>query len=335
MTTFYMVKPNDTMMDTLRDLYLTTPFDFELGWNSSGFGVHGGVLSSSGLLTYYYGRIATDQAGVLNSCEYGDAVTEDCDSGTILQQVGNMKICGDPWACPDLSNLTDAQRERCEVMLNSWYESRIAFEDECFIGAPGSEKNGTFNQAIAHGLCEQSGRAGYEPLVKDSECGGTQSSTWQDQNFTNYQGDSQVLRLITTVGETTRLTRTCVEAVLQIKNIGYNIALVFDTSGSSGNECTERLPKDDHNNDGIANTILDAQIDAALELLDSICGTYDLGNENVTIGVVSYNVSIHVVSQFDKGPSLLNLDIISRPLQLITANLTHVKTHLLCMPIQL
>jgi hypothetical protein len=71
-----------------------------------------------------------------------------------------------------------------------------------------------------------------------------------------------------------------------------NIGIVIDNSGST---VSSKLGGDtivaDLNDDGKSNTILDAEINAVLALLDEIAADTDMTNANVKIGLITFNTN--------------------------------------------
>jgi len=68
----------------------------------------------------------------------------------------------------------------------------------------------------------------------------------------------------------------------------FNICMVIDVSGSSG-WSFNGTPTGDVNGDGRSNTILDAEVQSMLEILQQIADSGTLGNNNINIGLVSFS----------------------------------------------
>jgi hypothetical protein len=69
-----------------------------------------------------------------------------------------------------------------------------------------------------------------------------------------------------------------------------NIGIVVDTSGSTvSTKLASGSNVGDINSDGKSNTILDAEINAVLKLLDEIATDQDMTNNNVKIGLISFD----------------------------------------------
>jgi hypothetical protein len=69
-----------------------------------------------------------------------------------------------------------------------------------------------------------------------------------------------------------------------------NIGIVIDTSGSTkSTRLATGANVGDVNSDGHSNTILDAEINAVLKLLDEIADDPDMTNDNVDIGLITFD----------------------------------------------
>jgi hypothetical protein len=69
-----------------------------------------------------------------------------------------------------------------------------------------------------------------------------------------------------------------------------NIGIVVDTSGSTiSTKLGSGSDVGDVNSDGKSNTILDAEINAVLKLLDEIAADQDMTNNNVKIGLITFD----------------------------------------------
>jgi hypothetical protein len=77
-----------------------------------------------------------------------------------------------------------------------------------------------------------------------------------------------------------------------------NIGIVIDTSYSTFDLTFDGSPVGDVNSDGRPNTILDAEIQAVLELLDVILEEPALDNSNVDIGIVHFDTEGHYEGRY-------------------------------------
>jgi hypothetical protein len=69
-----------------------------------------------------------------------------------------------------------------------------------------------------------------------------------------------------------------------------NIGIVVDTSGSTiSTRLASGADVGDLNSDGKSNTILDAEINAVLKLLDEIADDPDMTNDNVQLGLITFD----------------------------------------------
>jgi len=100
-------------------------------------------------------------------------------------------------------------------------------------------------------------------------------------------------------GATTPEVYECQETYLDSDNL--NIALVVDLSFSTYNytfEMGNSPPIGDVNEDGKANTILDAEIQAIFDLLQKIADSESLDNDNCEIGLISFHTYAEYHGQF-------------------------------------
>jgi hypothetical protein len=98
---------------------------------------------------------------------------------------------------------------------------------------------------------------------------------------------NQVLTL--THGETTGHTEACVSGILTQEGFEppYNIAVVLDTFQSTISPFAGS-PVGDIDNYGLANHILDAEMASTMEMLHHLGSSRELGNDNVSIGLVTF-----------------------------------------------
>lgn len=288
MNTMVLLKTDASFVQNITDLYTNTSYNPVSGWNSSGIGAYSGALGTTGILTYYYTHIApTEKVKILDECKYGNGKSARCKTMPASEaKVVNMKKCGAPWTCPDQSHLTAEEQEQCKVYEKFWYQSRQAFEDGCFQGSPGSDNSGTFKADVTLGFCAEEGKVGYNRLVGDVVCN-KEKENGVGQGVLMFQSQ----QVTGSVGKTTGGKVSCVAAKIEKPGVLYNIAIVIDHSASSALEFTGGSKRADINNDGVENTILDAEIISALGLLESICEQGELDNNSVTIGFISFNVS--------------------------------------------
>jgi hypothetical protein len=293
MNTMVMMKPAPELTQKLYDLYTNLTYDPVLGWDNTGIGNFTGSLGTAGILSYYYSHIKPLAAAVLDECQYGQGLSERCGSNPTETKVVNLAKCGAPWTCPDYSGMTDSQRRLCESYEKFWFQSRKNFEESCLINAPGSVSSGSFYSYVTLGYCNEKGEKGYNKVISDAVCNRNVKRTTTSRVLVyskNGKTKVQTQSLSIEVGESTRRAQSCVSANLTRPAIEYNVALVIDTSASSCNSCTGGATYPDYNNDGKTNTLLDAQISASINLLESICATDGLGNGKVKVGLISFGV---------------------------------------------
>lgn len=84
----------------------------------------------------------------------------------------------------------------------------------------------------------------------------------------------------------------------ELEDPNFNIALIVDVSGSTFDPFSGDVTVGDLNNDGLENTILDAEIDALLAFLDELTNV-GFDADTVDIGLISFNDAASVVQVFD------------------------------------
>ena len=89
----------------------------------------------------------------------------------------------------------------------------------------------------------------------------------------------------------------CVDSLLSREPL--NIAIVVDMSYSTYKYTFDGTPIGDVNSDGKPNTILDAEIQATLELLKVIQDDENLDNSNTNIGLVVFDTEAKYIGSFD------------------------------------
>jgi hypothetical protein len=152
-THWLVFKPSTETKKELLELYLTTTFSGEMGWNSQGVKSFSGEYGLKGFLAHYASRVNTEAVGVLPRCTFGndnhpptgldangesvcydDVNCQDCRE-TPLSEVKVIKMistCGAPWACSFDENWDDKTKATCEGFHREWFERRAIFEKECW-----------------------------------------------------------------------------------------------------------------------------------------------------------------------------------------------------------
>ena len=132
---------------------------------------------------------------------------------------------------------------------------------------------------------------------------GRQTTTVQETLTSGDFTQTQELKLITEVQ--TANTTTFVEGFITTPQFQppFNIGIVIDVSGSTvavddeGNVIQPFSGVGDVNNDGISDTILDAEIKTTIELIESIIEAPGLDNSNVDIGLITFSTSATLLEE--------------------------------------
>lgn len=94
--------------------------------------------------------------------------------------------------------------------------------------------------------------------------------------------------------ESTQIARTCGNSLLQ--NAPLNLGIVIDISYSTIDTTFGGTSIGDVNGDGKSNTILDAEIDSVLKLLDKILADPNLNNGNILLGFVLFHTEAQYIT---------------------------------------
>ena len=182
----FLFKPSFELFNDLVDLYETSVYDPQLGWDIRGVVDFDGALGFSGLVTHYY----QDHPFIeLNKCEYSNQALDptnadgacrdasDSSAGAGCQDCRthlfqNIRAgrysengCGHPWACHWDEAWDAPTKTRCREYHKTWFERRIRWEDEFWIGGIPAVRNGTFHFDTFFGYCSEAGPGGYEHML--------------------------------------------------------------------------------------------------------------------------------------------------------------------------
>jgi len=328
-----LLKPNPDLVTDITDKFENTQYDAENGWDESGVGNFDGALGSSGILTYYYTSVEPGAVMIFDHCSYGNNLSGECISKPTQEVVvGRFSACGHPWTCPDLSGISPAEKEKCEVFEKHWYELRKDFEDNCWVGGPTASRDGAYQNEIALGFCSANGFESYHRLVTDLaapfSCDPDTFTSSVENTLYYNEGRFQIQKLTLTTGEHTGQSDSCVSGSVMKSGFEppYNICIVIDVSGSTRGGFGGS-PVGDVNSDNRYNTILDAEIASVIQILEYIATSGALTNENVNIGIVTFSRSAEYHGMFEPcnptNPKEVNPSLISLLLSLRGSGLTH------------
>lgn len=161
-----MLKPDPTMVDTLKDEFENTPYDTTTGWDGTGVGAGEGGVSAGGILANHYTNVDPSALMTLDHCKYGNDHEGAClDTPTSEIAVNKISTCGAPWTCPDISGISAAEQEKCTAMQSTWYANRIDFEDNCW-NAP-ADLQAPRTGSSGGGFCEGTGTDAYSRMITD------------------------------------------------------------------------------------------------------------------------------------------------------------------------
>mmetsp|Transcript_3930 Transcript_3930/g.5729 ORF Transcript_3930/g.5729 Transcript_3930/m.5729 type:complete len:630 (-) Transcript_3930:451-2340(-) len=332
---FVLMKPDPSLVETLSDAYMKTPYDATNGWDNNGMGHFSGALGMQGILTHYFVNVEPESSIILDRCSYGNDHIDDC-LVTPLEDIAVAKIsqCGSPWTCPDsTSSMSQSEQERCDSIEHHWYSMRKEFEETCFIGPPLGQRDGTFKPAVTLGFCDGPGILGYKHLIDDKpaplSCDSETHTTSTTGILTIREGSSyQNQKLSLTTGVHTGQPEVCISGRIAQENFEppYNIGIVMDVSGSTGSKF-KGTKTGDVNGDGNSNRILDAEIASILGMLSSIVDSDAFGNHNVLIGLVTFSTHAQYLGMFEpcdpNDSTKINPILKSKLLNLLAGGYTH------------
>ena len=180
----FLLKPSFAAFTELVNTYKTTAYDPILGWNGQGVAGFDGAMGTSGLVTHYYRSKPFIE---LNKCIYNnDAISPHSDDGycrdgeahcddcrlTITNKIEagrfDESTCGKPWECSWDDSWDAATKQLCREYHRHWFNNRLRFEQEFWIGAPTQQRNGTLHPDIFLGYCSETGIDGYELMIPDN-----------------------------------------------------------------------------------------------------------------------------------------------------------------------
>ena len=161
---FMIIKPSKAKFEYYRDLYLSTPYDPVLGWNSQGHNTCRGKLGLKGFFSYVASVDPTWEE--LDRCTYNNQLDDVCvfakdvDDSKVVRH--SKTVCGEPRDCPyDHPLWSSKKKEACQKAHANYFKSRIEFEDKHFIKTRTQERIGRFKWKSFLGYCNGPGKSNY------------------------------------------------------------------------------------------------------------------------------------------------------------------------------
>jgi hypothetical protein len=144
------------------------------------------------------------------------------------------------------------------------------------------------------GFCNGTGITSYSRLIVDKpaplSCDPDEQTNFVTSVLGPYNnGKFQNQKLTLTTGKHTGQSEICASGTVMKAGFEppYNMAFVIDVSGSTS--ATFGGVAGDANFDGRSNTILDAEIKSVQAVLQHICTSADLSNDNVNVGLIKFS----------------------------------------------
>ncbi|KAI2497601.1 hypothetical protein MHU86_16907 [Fragilaria crotonensis] len=312
---FIIAKPSPEFFKKLADAYVNAIFSPTMGWNWQGIKDFKGVLGMKGFFIHYFTRVETGVSDVLSRCVFGNDASNpratdpsgkvvcrdplDCkDCRTFdfksMRVIKLIDTCGKPWECAYKDSWDSTTKKACEGFHRAWFSARVDFEESCWKNGPPSFRNGAYKPDVFLGFCACSGITCYDRMIDDksapSVCDKDTQTNSKVGRITFPSGAFQDQQLSLTTGQVTGSPTACLSGKISLAGFDapYNLGIVVDTSGSTCGKFAGTLVGD-LDEDGKANTILDAEIASIVSLLETIAATPDLGNDNVSIGLIEFS----------------------------------------------
>lgn len=338
---FFLFKPKHATKDLFNSLVMGSTFNDTHGWGGSGVSNFNCVAGSRGAITYYYTVLDKGAGQEMDRCLYGNtnqnpsfsgqgSVCRDGSGGYACPDCRNKNIsdifvamprdvCGEPWQCHYDDNWDSATKILCEKFHRFWYENRLEFEQKEM--ETQAVRDGQFHDEIFLGYCHETTYAGYRLMLPDNgEC--ITGETVTSADIVTVPGGGQNQKLEFKSAKFTGNGNVCMSGYITkaAYNTVFNIGIAIDVSAST--KATFGETAQDPNNDGRVNTILDAEIAAAIKLIETLIATAGLKNDNVDIGLIKFSHSATYLGRYPpadpQDPTKINPVLLG-----LLSNLTH------------
>ena len=240
-----MTKPNPSMFETLKNIYIDSSYSITTGWAGSGRGVGAGGMGTAGLLSYYYTSVKPTEVMDISRCVFSNDHTAPCLQRPTNEIIGAKMCsaeaaCGAPWHCPDTSALSPGVQNKCSTWTTLWSVQRADFEDRCWI-APSSDLATRAGPPENPSFCSCSGDPDcYNRMITDKPAPiSCDAKTYTNSDVGTIHwgnGKFQAQKLALTTGRFTGQDQICVNGY--VVKAGFeppmNLCFVIDVSGSTG-----------------------------------------------------------------------------------------------------
>jgi hypothetical protein len=259
-THWIMMKPSNTLLDDIVNVFHNTEYSPTLGWNNEGVSSFDGILGVKGILAHYFTRIKKGKHSILNRCLYGNdnsnpygvdhhgntvcrdpSDCEDCrfvdfDSINIIKM---LPSCGKPWECVYNESLDESTLFMCEKFHHAWFSARLSFEESFWHNGPKSHRHGLYHPETFLGYCSCQGALCYDQMIDDKSAPDVCTKETQTNiavgTMKLHDALNQNYRLSLNTGKVAGTPTACVNGEITVDGFvpPYNIGIVIDVSDST------------------------------------------------------------------------------------------------------